>query len=615
MKLRLNVALGGGEPPASYASRLAAANDLSAREFCFDWNIKFQSVVDGDADAVSTIADLGGVAFADLIRHAFVRDGKLSYRHRNERVVRNTMRRNRIRVCPCCLSEDIRNNPGLAPRLAAHNRAPWLIDAIRTCPAHSLKLVEVGNDLAPGYLHDFAHHMSLALPGLDLMVEKAPRRMPTVFEIYVLKRLDGARQTPFLDSLELHASIRTCEIIGAVAAFGRTVNLKRLNDDDWWRAGAAGFEIAAGGPMAISGFLDNLQATCPYSRRGPQGLQVRFGGIYKWLAFGAEDPAYGPVRAVVGRHIRDNQPLAAGDTIFGSPVVERTLHSIWSLSTESGLQPKGLRKLLRAAGIIGDDQMALPSHLVIFDPGPAEDLVRRIKGAVTLSAAGKYLNAPRVHTHLLAKVRFIKPCVSVTAFAANNRYAIDDLDDFLRRLLQGAHSVRKPKVGQATIPIAAKRACRPAAEILRLILDRKLTWVGKAAGRHGYLSVLVNVEEIRAKVRGVEHGGLNLRQVTSLIKTNDLVVGQLATAGYLKTISVRNPVNRCPQLIVKPEELVRFRKKYVSLFALARERGVNFRAVKKALDAAGIEPAFDRKKIAARFYRRSDVALDNNPAP
>jgi hypothetical protein len=416
--------------------------------------------------------------------------------------------------------------------------------------------------------------------------------MPTVFEIYVLKRLDGARQTPFLDSLELHASIRTCEIIGAVAAFGRTVNLKRLNDDDWWRAGAAGFEIAAGGPMAISGFLDNLQATCPYSRRGPQGLQVRFGGIYKWLAFGAEDPAYGPVRAVVGRHIRDNQPLAAGDTIFGSPVVERTLHSIWSLSTESGLQPKGLRKLLRAAGIIGDDQMALPSHLVIFDPGPAEDLVRRIKGAVTLSAAGKYLNAPRVHTHLL-----------------------DDLDDFLRRLLQGAHSVRKPKVGQATIPIAAKRACRPAAEILRLILDRKLTWVGKAAGRHGYLSVLVNVEEIRAKVRGVEHGGLNLRQVTSLIKTNDLVVGQLATAGYLKTISVRNPVNRCPQLIVKPEELVRFRKKYVSLFALARERGVNFRAVKKALDAAGIEPAFDRKKIAARFYRRSDVALDNNPAP
>ncbi len=340
MKLHLTVPLGAVETPASFASRVAAANELSAREFCLDWNITFQSVVDGDADAVSTIADLGGVAFADLIRHAFVRDGKLSYRHRNERVVRNTMRRNRIRVCPCCLSEDIRNNPGLAPKLAAHNRAPWLIDAIRTCPAHNLKLVEVGNDLAPGYLHDFAHHMALALPGPDLMVEKASRRMPTVFEIYVLKRLDGARRTPFLNSFELHAAIRTCEIIGAVAAFGRTVNLKRLNDDDWWRAGAAGFEIAAGGPMAISGFLDNLQATCPYSRRGSQGPQVRFGGIYKWLAFGAEDRAYDPVRAVVGRHIRDNQPLAAGDTIFGSPVVERTLHSIWSLSTESGFKPR-----------------------------------------------------------------------------------------------------------------------------------------------------------------------------------------------------------------------------------------------------------------------------------
>jgi TniQ len=122
MKLHLTVPLGVGETPESFTSRLAAANDLIAREFSIDWNIRFQSVVDANADAIGIIADLGGVPFVDLMRHGFVREGKLNYRHRNERLVRFSMRRSRIRVCPQCLSEDIRNNPGLEPRLAAYNR-------------------------------------------------------------------------------------------------------------------------------------------------------------------------------------------------------------------------------------------------------------------------------------------------------------------------------------------------------------------------------------------------------------------------------------------------------------------------------------------------------------
>lgn len=55
-----------------------------------------------------------------------------------------------------------------------------------------------------------------------------------------------------------------------------------------------------------------------------------------------------------------------------------------------------------------------------------------------------------------------------------------------------------------------------------------------------------------------------------------------------------------------PAEVERFRAKYVSLFALAKERGEHFRAVKKALEAAGIGPAFD-PEVGARFYRRCDV--------
>ncbi len=71
-------------------------------------------------------------------------------------------------------------------------------------------------------------------------------------------------------------------------------------------------------------------------------------------------------------------------------------------------------------------------------------------------------------------------------------------------------------------------------------------------------------------------------------------------------------VKKFPQLIVKPDELAKFRKKFVSLFGLAHETEVNFRAVKKALDAAGVEPVFDRKKIAKMFYSRKKVPSSLN---
>jgi hypothetical protein len=45
----------------------------------------------------------------------------------------------------------------------------------------------------------------------------------------------------------------------------------------------------------------------------------------------------------------------------------------------------------------------------------------------------------------------------------------------------------------------------------------------------------------------------------------------------------------------------------VSLFALAKQQGRHFRKVKKELDAAGIEPALDPKKVGATFYRRADL--------
>jgi TniQ len=106
------------------------------------------------------MARLGGVDPAALAVHAFVRDDKHAFEYRGERLVRFTLRRGRVHICPACLLDDIRGNPELAPELAIHTRAAWLIDVIKTCPVHDLGLAEVTNDMTPSSLHDFVHHVA-----------------------------------------------------------------------------------------------------------------------------------------------------------------------------------------------------------------------------------------------------------------------------------------------------------------------------------------------------------------------------------------------------------------------------------------------------------------------
>jgi hypothetical protein len=80
MALRLTIPLGAGETAVSLASRLAAANGTSAREFCDDFGIQFRHVVAGNVQAIAKIADLAGVDPGVLQARAFVRKGRRLYR-------------------------------------------------------------------------------------------------------------------------------------------------------------------------------------------------------------------------------------------------------------------------------------------------------------------------------------------------------------------------------------------------------------------------------------------------------------------------------------------------------------------------------------------------------
>jgi TniQ len=605
--LRHTVPLGAGETPASFASRTAALYGLPAREFCLDFGTTFQKVVDGEPTAIAVVAAKGGIPAASLAEHAFIRGEKHRYVHRGEQLIRGGLRRQAIAVCPRCLAEDIAVSQS-RPSLAPFGRAIWQIAAVKTCAAHGIALSIVIRDLTPGKLHDFAHHVAGVVSGLDRLVAEAVERPVSGLEAYVTGRLDAHAGPQLLDRLPLYVAIGACELFGAVATLGRTPDLKRLTDEQWHAAGGAGFEIFSSGEVGVADFLEGLWKSYPYSGAATEGAQAIFGRIYQALEYGREDPSYDGVRELVGDFIRTRFPVGAGDVVFGKPVERRTLHSVRTLSAETGLHPKRLRKLLAVAGTLPTDADGLADGNCLFDAEKGS-MAAREAAAATLSVrkTGEYLNAPRVQRDRLYRTGLIVPRVRGMDHGAADQFTPEDLDAFLDRLLDGAKPAKVAKAGQVNIPEAARLAFCMSEEVVRLILDGKLARKWRLRGERGYMSVLVDVDEVRSLVRGPDKGGFTGMEIKDKLSTTAKVAAALIKHGHLATITVVNPVNRCPTVVVPAVEVERFGKRYVSLFVLAKQQRRHFRAVKKDLDAAGIEPALDAKKVGATFYQWKDL--------
>ncbi|EHR03026.1 TniQ family protein [Bradyrhizobium sp. WSM471] len=609
-RLRHTLPLGAGETPASFASRLAALNGLSGRQFCLDMGTTFQKVVDGEPQALGIVAAKSGAAPAALTENAFVKTAERRYMHHNEELTRDNLRRATVVVCPKCLAEDVAAGPRSRPQIAAYQRARWQIAAMKTCAIHLAPLAVVDKDMTPSTLHDWSQHVGKILPDLPSLVAEADTRPLTAFETYIFNRTNGvAAGAGLIDTFPLHVAITACELFGAVAAFGRMPNLKTLTEAEWRQAGAAGFDIIANGKPGVEAFLAGLQASYPYTRAGTEGPQAIFGRIYQVLEFGREDRAYDPLRDLVGNFILGNFPVGAGDLVFGKPIETRRLHSIRTLSMETGLHPKRLRKLLSSAEMLPSNADELADGNCLFDAEKAVSLAQSA-AAATLSVrdAGTYLNAPRVQRDMLYRSGIIVPRFKATDHGAADQFAPEDLDAFMARLLDGAVPVVVAGPTQANVPTAARLACCGSVDVVRAVLDRRLTRKARLASERGYMALLVDVEEVRALVRGADLGGLTSQALADRLRVADKVTRKLIAGGHLRTATAINPVNRCPVAIVPTEDVERFEAEFITLFALARQQGRHHMAVKKELLAAGVKPALDPEKVGASFYRRRALA-------
>lgn len=591
-RLRYTVDLGDGETALSHAARNAALYGLDLGTFCADLRASAVSLAHGEETALARLTAATGADLEALRRFALKREEPQEeaqvFSLNGEALRPMSLCRSRVRVCLTCLAEDLDNRSG-PDRLRPYGRAAWTLASVRTCARHGLAVTCLPAPDERPSVPDFAAVVHANWATITAGRIKGEELPASPFEAYLLARIWGdAVPVPMLEELPWYAAARACEMMGAVSLHGPRVRRSRLTELQWREAGDEGYRIAVAGDDAFTDLLTRLHAQVQAIADGRPRRKV--GRFYEWLSSEEKDAAYAPIRNRITAHLIATTAVGPGDEIFGKPVTARRMHSIHTLSQETGEHPKRLRKLLARQGLIGEDSRDLSDDQVVFPAGAAAGLALEVTGALSLKRAGHYLNAPRVQMTLLHEAGLIRPLAGKGS-DLRPVFARAELDGFLARLLADAEPVIVPPEGLATIPDAAKRANCSAREIVTAILERALTFIGQRAGTRGYLSVLVNVEEVRAAVRRPDHGSLSLRDVERRIGVHTSAVKGLIAGGHLATETAVNPVNRCPQTVVTDTEMTRFETENATLSRLANERHQSRETLRRMLAARGIKPA------------------------
>lgn len=602
--LTLTLEVRPGETPTSFASRLAARNLRdNVRTFCSDMGLAFSGLVTGEKQAVEAICDLAGVDSAAFENSTFVADSGRSYLLNKQRITQPLLQRQGFPCCPRCLIDDFQDGPALGI-LNGYGRAIWNLAPYRICVHHNVPIQEMVHPFVQSRSHDVAFHIRDKLEAIERLASNPPESRPVSdYERYIIDRIAGAeRQKLWLDELDFSAATQTCEMFGAVAVFGPRPNLKTISDADRARAGAAGFELFKGGLEAARDFLSELQRAP--SLPGTAGPQQMYGRIYQWLAFGGRDPGIEPVREFVRDHIMETLPIAKGVSVLGETLVQRRLHSIRSLSVDTNVHPTTLRKALRHSRFIEGDNHRLDHH-VVFPAAEAEVFARKFASGINKRAVGELLKVPRVHLTTLTRSRYLTPMFQ--ADGMETLYDPLEVYSFISGILDGAEVIPHRQSHQLTIPEAVKKACCQISEVLDLLTANELNWIGRWVEHEGYLSILVDINEVKQKVQLPDADGIAVSAIANDFGITSKGVSFLLSSRMLPTESAISPTNRCPMRIVPTKDYERFKQTFVSLRDLARSQKKASRVMLADLTARNIRPLPEARSHSAYIFRRSDL--------
>lgn len=596
------------ETQTSFGSRLAAANLAEyAQYFYTDVKIKFPALVRGETAQLNRLSELGDVDSKVLQSNAVCSGTGEGHTIGGQFFEKRTLLRSTQRVCPACITADIE----AGGEFGAYGRNYWHMASVRTCVAHSRPLLGLDALKSPRNAHDFHGRIIDDFEMIASAEKTGARRSPTDLESYLVSRFQGRIEYNWLNSFSIQVASKTCEMLGAVMMRGPTVNLAAFQAEDWLAAGSTGFAVASQGEEAFRAALTDLQRRPGVPSGGPQ---AHWGRFYQWLSHSGKPQSYNKMLDLVRDHIISSYPIAADETVLGKKCTRRRVHSLASAQRETGLHPKRLRTLLIEEKFLpADDGQIQHGAMGFFDAIAADDFLREASASVGQPQAQKVFNMSRSQFDVMRQWGFIVP-VTVGA-RAKPRYSLIALKEFRHRLTRQAVPVRHLGQSHADIQTAARKVVCSTGEIVTLIIEGQLDWIGFTNGQRTYRNLVVDVDEVMSKLHTTVVDGLTKKELKGLLGVNDCVIKWLCDSGYLPLRKSRSPISRKSQSVVRQEDLDNFNRRYVTLRNLARQSKFNSQRLKSMLKKASVEPLDRSNENGRNIYRRRDIEHVLNMVP
>jgi hypothetical protein len=591
-----------------YASRLAALNGVDLPLLLRDMRIDLDALGRGERRALDALAELRGLDPAE--RDALGRYtpshavGDKAVTVGEHRFQPGTALASATRVCPHCLAEDLARFEG--PRHARPwSRLEWVLAPVRTCGVHGTMLLHVEAEVTLRAGHDFSATLARqVLPVLDRLRTEAAPASGTAFTHWFVARLDGAGPGNWLDDVPLHAASAFCEALGISVLYGPGMHPSTMAMADLARAAEEGYRIAAQGADAIEGALDAIVGRHRFGKRGSVGHEKVYGRVHAVLRANLKDPAFEKPRHVLRGHAFARLPISPGTPFLGVRLGERRMHTQRSAAFSSGRSDAGLLRLVGAESLADGRRLWITVEEFgavvanVEDHLTARDVAARtgfsVKQVGYLEEAGLLRVLPEADRNAGLKRRFLRP----------------DVDAFMARLFRDAVPVANPAEPRMTVERAAPGLRVGTIEILNLILDGRLAWVGRHTTGERYDDLLIDRDEVLRVVQGAGSADdvAEAEAAAILVGVDPRDLWRLARAGLIAWSPRYRPRDPRSVRAFTRASVEAFTAEYATLKEVAASAGLAPHQAMRLLREAGIGEAASYEQVRMKLYRRRDLA-------
>lgn len=599
------------EPATGYASRLAAMAGVDLGTLLRDMRISFQDLARGDRDAVRALASLrrlDGEAVEALMAFTPGRTvGERAYTVAGAAMLPGDVLPASFRVCPHCIAEDL---DGFEGRQAARPwlRLEWMLEGMRVCRTHGNLLLDVRPEHPLHVGCDFSPTVAAqVLPGLAGFLVEARAGVGTGYVEWVVRRLDGLLdQGNWLDNVTLGAGMAFCQGLGISALHAPVTRPSTLGMWDLAAAAEEGFRIASRGRQSVETFFDRTVEAHLTKKRGSVGHERIYGQVHRVLRWHGEDPAFAKFREVLREHAFATLPLSPGTSFLGVALDKRRVHNQRSAAVSSARADSSMLKLIGNGTAQAPDGRRLRIPVQEFDA-----LVASVAGHMTNKEVSGLTGLDIRQIDRLVE-RGLLPILPKPSRAAGSyrRFLREDVDAFMVRLFRDAVSTPRPSGTRVPIERARNVSRVTATDVVQLVLEGRLAWVGSHGDGRRYENLLVDVDEVRAILQPARPGsGLTVPEAMAIlpgVKHRSLPL--LAEAGLLSYAQEYRPGSLRTLKVLTRASVEAFAARYATLQEVSNALGIAPLFALRRLKGDGVREAVDFEQVRSKLYHRSDVA-------